>query len=110
MCYKDGVSWYLEINYTILDELHSGKGYADVVYIPKPLCNTAAFIVKLKYLKNTFIGMKQIIDRNYSTRLHHYKKNLLLVSINYDKDSPNKKHTCLIRKYNERKKLKTIFK
>ena len=93
-----------------MDELDSGKGYADVVYIPKPSCNTSAFIVELKYLKNTFIGMKQIIERNYSSRLKHYKNNLILVSINYDKDSPNKKHTSMIKKYKENEELNSIFK
>jgi len=93
------------INYTILDEVDSGKGYADVIYIPKQTCNDSAFIVELKYMNSSESGMNQIIERNYSSRLVHYKDNLLLVAINYDKETKNKKHTCTIRKYDKNMKI-----
>jgi len=91
--------------YTILPEVDTGKGYADVTFIPiykdKP-----AMIVELKYNKTTDTGIEQIKNRNYIDRLQHYKDNLLLVSINYDNEAKSysknfKHHTCKIEKYNE---------
>jgi len=85
------------INYTILNKVNSGKGYADVIYL------NSAFIIELKYMNSPKSGMNQIIKRNYSSRLTHYKDNLLLVAINYNKESKNKKRSCIIRKYDKNK-------
>jgi len=75
---------YAKNYYTILPEVDSGKGYADVTFIPfKP--DKPAMIVELKYNKTTNTGINQIKKMNYPERLELYKDNLLLVSINYDR-------------------------
>ena len=46
----------------------------------------------------------QIRDRNYPQKLEHYQGNLLLVSVNYNKDAASteegyKRHECRIERY-----------
>ena len=90
--------------YTTVLELDSGKGYADVVYLPSPRYpEKPALLIELKYEKDTKTALDQIRRRNYPERLSHYKGNLLLIAVNYDKDAGSgsedfKHHSCLIEK------------
>ena len=88
--------------YTTILELDSGKGYADIVYLPSPKYrDKPALLIELKYEKNVESALAQIRRQEYPDRLTHYKGNLLLVSINYNRDVPNdspdfKHHSCVI--------------
>lgn len=88
--------------YTTILELDSGKGYADIVFIPSPkFSDKPAMVIELKYNKDAYTALSQIKNRNYPDRLEHYKGNILLVGIDYDKDvsSTNqeyKHHKCVI--------------
>ena len=88
--------------YTQLPEADSGKGFADLMYIPSPRhSDKPALVIELKYNKDANGAIAQIKQRNYPDRLEHYKGNILLVGINYDRDLPNndplfKHHTCVI--------------
>jgi hypothetical protein len=85
-------------DYTIIKEFPSGKGYADIAYIPKSGVNKPAMLVELKSdISNPEKAIAQIIERRYSERLNHYKDNLLYVGISYD---DKKEHRCKIIKYN----------
>jgi len=90
--------------YTTVQELDTGKGYADIVYLPSPKYpDKPALLVELKYDKNVKTAADQIRDRNYPQKLTHYEGNLLLVSVNYDKelaagDENYKRHSCIIEK------------
>jgi hypothetical protein len=90
--------------YTIVQELDTGKGYADIVFIPSPrFTDKPAMVVELKYNKDAETALTQIKKQNYPERLQHYKGNLLLVGVDYDKDEPNtsenyKRHKCIIEK------------
>jgi predicted negative regulator of RcsB-dependent stress response len=58
-------------------------------------------VIELKYNKDAETALSQIKNRNYPDRLEHYKGNILLVGIDYDKDvsSTNqeyKHHKCVI--------------
>ena len=88
--------------YTIIPELDTGKGFADLTFIPKKP-DIPAMLVEFKYEKTADTAMTQIINRNYPDRLHLYKGNLILVGINYVKtvsstDIEYKHHSCEIRK------------
>ena len=73
--------------YTTIQELDSGKGYADIVYLPSPKhSDKPALLVELKYDKALETATDQIRDRNYPQKLEHYKRNILLVSVNYEKE------------------------
>jgi len=88
--------------YTILPEVDTGKGFADLILIPSPKYpDKPALVVELKYNKDAEGAIAQIKRQNYPDRLEHYKGNILLVGINYDKDIPSnnpqfKHHTCVI--------------
>ena len=88
--------------YTTILELDSGKGYADIVFLPSPkFTDKPALLVELKYEKDAVTALSQIKKQRYPERLRHYKGNILLVGINYEKgQSPKqegfKHHSCVI--------------
>ena len=82
-------------DYTMVREFPSGKGFADVVFIPR--YDKPAMIIELKYDQDVDSAIKQIKEKKYFFGLEKYLDNLLLVGINYDKET--KKHTCVIEKY-----------
>ena len=62
-----------------------------------------AFLIELKYERNVESALAQIRRQEYPDRLLHYKGNILLVSINYNRDVSNdspefKHHSCVIEK------------
>ena len=56
-------------------------------------------IIELKWDKDADSAIRQIKERRYTGNLRGYGEKILLVGINYDKDS--KKHTCLIEEYSK---------
>ena len=77
-------------------EMPAGKGYADLVFVPRSNCSTPAFIVELKCDKSAESAIEQIKNKQYTECLKDYSGDILLVGINYDKES--KKHSCKIKK------------
>ena len=75
-------------------ELPSGKGYADVVYLPKRDTARPALVVELKWNKSARGAIAQIKDRQYASWIQGYTGDILLVGIAYDKKS--KEHACAI--------------
>ena len=54
-------------------------------------------VVELKYNQSADTAINQIKDKRYQGALSGYGDKILLVGINYDKDS--KEHTCLIEEW-----------
>lgn len=79
-------------HYTIIRECPAGKGFADIAYIP--LKDKPAMIVELKWNQNVETAINQIKNNDYPDALKNYKDNLLIVGINYDKET--KEHICCI--------------
>ena len=89
------------IYYTIFRELPTGKGYADIVFLPrKNYQDKPAMIVELKWNQTAQGAISQIKERRYVKALEGYSGNILLVGISYDKDS--KKHECKIEDWSLR--------
>lgn len=89
------LAYYNAVNeYTLIREMPSGKGYADMVFLPKRYSAKPALIVELKYGKSAASAIEQIKDRQYPEVMKDYHGNLLLIGISYDKES--KKHFCII--------------
>ncbi len=84
-------------NYTIHRELAGGKGFADLVFIPRTGCMTPAMIVELKWNISAEAAIDQIKKKQYVKCLKDYSGEILLVGISYDKDA-EKRHTCMIEK------------
>ncbi|MDO4340208.1 MAG: AAA family ATPase [Eubacteriales bacterium] len=83
-------------DYVLIRELPGGKGFADVVFLPRKCTDKPALIIELKWNKSAFGAIKQIKERKYTGVLEDYTGDILLVGINYDKKS--KKHECVIEK------------
>lgn len=91
LAYLSCVDQYLRI-----EELPSGHGYADVVYLPKRRSALPAMIIELKWNKTSQSAIDQIRDRNYPAILQGYIGDILLVGVSYD--AGTKKHSCTIEK------------
>ena len=84
--------------YTVIRELPSGKGFADICFLPRKLhLDKPAAIIELKWNKNASGAIAQIKRRQYSEVLKDYHGDLLLAGINYDKKT--KLHECVIEKF-----------
>ena len=82
--------------YNVVRELPTGKGYADLVYLPKTGVNKPALLIELKFDKSAQSAITQIKEKNYLQFFKDYKGEVLLVGINYSKDT--KTHQCIIEK------------
>ena len=83
-------------DYKIHREMPSGKGFADMIFIPRKNVDKPALVVELKVDKSAETAISQIKRKNYPASLADYTDNLLLVGDNYDKKT--KTHTCIIEK------------
>ncbi|MBQ3656025.1 MAG: AAA family ATPase [Bacteroidales bacterium] len=73
--------------YEIFREFPTGKGYADMVFLPLPNTQFPAIVVELKYDKTAYGAIAQIKDKKYPERLKKFSKQIVLAGINYDKVS-----------------------
>lgn len=92
MAYYSAKAYYMN---PIL-ELPSGKGFADVVYLPKREVDRPALIIELKWKKSAAGALQQIKEQEYASWIEGYTGEILLVGINYDE---KKGHECVIEKY-----------
>ncbi len=80
-----------------VEELASGIGYADVVYIPKKASSMPILLIELKWNKTDEGAVSQMKKNHYPQVFQDYSGDILIVGINYDVKS--KKHTCKIEKW-----------
>ena len=83
--------------YIRFEELPSGKGYADMVYIPKKDAHIPAIVIELKWNKDEKTALDQIKEKNYVESVEKFAESILLVGINYDENTHE--HTCGIEKW-----------
>ena len=84
-------------DYTLIREMPTGSGFADMVFLPKRSSLNPALILELKWDKTARGAISHIKNKKYVSALQEYKGNILLVGISYEKKS--KKHQCRIEKY-----------
>ena len=84
-------------NYVIHREMPTGKGFADLVLLPRKDVNSPAIVVELKYDRTADAAISQIKRQQYPDKVAQHTGNMLLVGINYSKKT--KKHKCRIEKY-----------
>lgn len=85
--------------YTIIRELPTGKGFADLVYIPRRRYgDKPALLVELKWSQSSEGAIEQIKNKNYVKAMEEYRGRMLLVGINYDPKS--RCHACRIEEWN----------
>ena len=83
-------------HYIKVEEIPSGHGIADVVYIPKPRSPYPALLIELKWNKSSEGAIRQVREKNYPAVLKDYGGDILLAGINYDEKTGQ--HSCRIEK------------
>ena len=86
--------YYARNDYVVHREYASGKGFADLVLIPRKNVSSPAIVVELKYGSAVETAISQIRQKNYPAKVAEYADNLLLVGISYDPKT--KTHSCVI--------------
>lgn len=79
-----------------IQELPSGKGYADIVYLPKKNTAMPVMVIELKWNKDAAGAIQQIKNRQYPQVFSGYGSDILLVGISYNEKT--KEHQCVIEK------------
>ena len=94
-----GLAYYsARKDYKLIRELPAGKGFADIVFLPLPHTKKPAMIVELKYDRSVRAAIQQIKDRQYTQAFEGYTGEILLVGVNYNKNTPDKPHSCVIER------------
>ena len=86
--------------YTFKRELPMGKGFADLVMVPRRHVHKPAIVVELKFDKSVRAAISQIKEKGYAESLKEYAGEVVLVGINYDKKT--KKHECVIERLSDK--------
>ncbi len=82
----------------MIREMPSGKGFADMVFLPKKrFPEKPALVIELKWNKSAQGAIGQIREKNYCESLSEYRGKLLLVGVNYDKRT--RTHACEIEEW-----------
>ena len=83
-----------EDRYASVCELPSGRGVADVVYLPKPDDPYPVLVVELRWDKKPDSAIERILDKDYPEVLWDWRGPILLAGITYD--NKTKEHSCRI--------------
>lgn len=87
--------------YSIIRELPAGKGFADLVFIPrKQYADIPALLVELKWGHSTNSAIQQIKEKKYTKALDAFAGKILLIGISYDKETKN--HSCKIEEWEKK--------
>ena len=91
--------YYARNDFQMVREMPTGKGYADIVFLPRKNVNKPALVIELKKDRSARAAIAQIKDRNYPQQIEKYTGDILLVGINYDADT--KRHDCQIEQWHK---------
>ena len=99
LCAFIGLAYYSARKYyRFIREFPTGKGFADIVFLPLPHTDKPALVVELKYGKTAETALQQIKDRQYTQALEGYSGEILLVGISYSRENRDKAHSCVIER------------
>ncbi len=73
--------------YKIFRELPTGKGFADMVFVPLPRSSRPAIVVEFKYDQSAEGAIAQIRRKDYPASLKGFSKNIILLGVNYNKET-----------------------
>lgn len=83
--------------YIIHREYAMGKGYADLVMIPRRNVDKPALVIELKFNHSVDTAIDQIKRKEYPAKISDYTGDILLVGVNYDRET--KTHSCKIERH-----------
>ncbi|MEE3422362.1 MAG: AAA family ATPase [Succinimonas sp.] len=97
-CLISGLMWCAESSYDSFRELPAGKGFADLVFVPKSRADLPIMIIEFKRDYSAEDALNQIKEQDYAARYRQDgdEREVLLVGLNYS--SETKEHHCLIEK------------
>lgn len=81
--------------YIMHRELATGKGFADIVFLPRRNVGLPAIVVELKHNQPADTAIAQIKEKRYPDKIAEYTGEMLLVGISYD---DSKGHSCVIER------------
>ncbi|MEE0027005.1 MAG: PD-(D/E)XK nuclease domain-containing protein, partial [Atopobiaceae bacterium] len=81
-------------HYATVEELPSGRGIADVVFLPRRGNPSPALVVELKWNRSSEAALAQVRDRDYPAVLRDWGGPILLIGVTYDPKT--KRHVCRI--------------
>ena len=98
MLFRSSIAYFsTRKDYILFRELPAGKGFADIVFLPRRFHGKPALIVELKWNQSPEGAIRQIKERKYVKALDGYVGEVLLAAVNYDKKS--KCHQCIIERF-----------
>ena len=86
--------YYAKNDYVFHRELPTGKGFADLVLMPRKNSDKPALLLELKKDQTARAAIEQIRQKEYQSKVAQYDGRCILVGISYD--SKSKKHDCKI--------------
>ena len=82
------LAYYSAISdYEIFREFPTGKGFADMVFVPVAGSVFPAIVVELKWDKTAKGAIDQIRHKEYPKKLQRFSREIVLLGINYNKDA-----------------------
>ena len=86
--------------YDVIRELPAGKGFADLVFIPRrAYADRPAIVAELKWDESAETAIEQIHQRRYPDVLEQWRRDggqVILAGVSYDKKT--RKHSCIIER------------
>ena len=95
-CVISVLCFFAENQFKVIREFPTGKGFADIVLLPKKRVIGPAMIIELKFKKEVKAAIDQIHENNYPASLKDFYGELILVGISYNK---KKAHECVIERF-----------
>ncbi len=86
----------IENQYKIVREMPSGKGFADIVLVPKPKIMKPAIVIELKFKQDVKAAIDQIRENNYPDDIKDFYGEVVIVGISYSKC---KAHECFVERF-----------
>ncbi|MGN0406301.1 MAG: AAA family ATPase [Bariatricus sp.] len=91
------IAYYVaQKDYVLIREMPTGKGLADIVFLPRKQTCKPAMLIELKWDQTAQGAMSQIKEKKYPEAVQNYTGDILLVGINYN--TKDKKHECVIER------------
>ena len=81
-------------HYAEVQELPSGRGVADIAYMPRRGDPAPALLVELKWNRKPTAALDQVLERDYARALREWGGPVLLVGVTYDPKT--REHSCRI--------------
>ena len=95
-CVISVLCFFAENQYKVIREFPTGKGFADIVLLPKKRVPGPAMVIELKFKQEVKAAIDQIHENNYPASLKDFYGEVILVGISYNK---KKAHECVIERF-----------